>query len=310
VIAAGVAAALIAVAAALWMLRPPPPSAPTLAEQLQQARQLIATSGCPKLEAHSMDGLPTLSGYCDTRADLSALTAALAAAGLSFDDRTRVLAEMKQQVTETLSRLDGGALSFHVADDGALTVSGFYDGDLPREELAGILRSDVAGISRVHLQIQTAADARQELLKLVAASPLSGLVQVHLDQGTLVVSAVDGASITEAQWGQIAARFAQDRDGEPPLRADIEFAPEKVAAATHGAAAKAAPEAVAAAPQWHLTAVIMVTGKEPFAVLKDMGEVRVGDAVGGGYQVSEIQPEYIVVSSGADRQILRLRDYH
>jgi hypothetical protein len=54
----------------------------------------------------------------------------------------------------------------------------------------------------------------------------------------------------------------------------------------------------------------MVTGKEPFAVLKDMGEVRVGDAVGGGYQVSEIQPEYIVVSSGADRQILRLRDYH
>ncbi len=284
------------------------PPAPTPAETLAKARTLIAHSDCSKVAAHTRDGELALSGFCDRADHLSALTTALSGASLSFDNQVRVLARMRHQISETLTRLDGGDLSFRLGDDGVLKVQGFYAGNLPLEELKTDLRTDIAGVTRVELTVRTLADARQTLLKLLAASNLNGLLRVKASDGELVAKAVDGASITQAQWQTLAAAFAQASGGIPPLRADIDFAPASKANATVSAAAGAGTGR--SPDDWHLTAIVMVGDQDSFAVLKNRGEIRVGDPVGDGYVLSEIHPEYVVLSSNGGKRILKLRDYH
>jgi hypothetical protein len=53
----------------------------------------------------------------------------------------------------------------------------------------------------------------------------------------------------------------------------------------------------------------MIRDGKSFALLKDGGEVRVGDPVGGGFKVVEIHAESVVIADGSARRTLKLMDY-
>ena len=281
------------------------PTAPTPAQQVEKARGLILGSSCPGVTAHGSNEGLALTGYCDRADHLAALMASLSKAGLVFDSNVHVLARMRRQISDTLAQLDGGDLKIELSDNGVLRVHGFYSGNLPAEELRTDLRTDIAGVTKVELSIRTLRDAQDELRKMVADSKLAGILLVEAKQGGLVVTAPEGTSIAESDWQKIAAAFDKASGGVPQIRADIEFAPAKKSAAAPGSESTGAPPRNA----WRLTAVILAKEQEAFAVLKDHGEVRVGDHLGASYVVSEIRPESVVLSSPAGERILKLHSY-
>ena len=280
----------------------PPPAVPETT-QLQKAKQILRKLRYDQVEAQLINGTVVLSGYCRSNARLAELEVALAGAGLEVDNKIHSFEHMNLKISQTLSELGGDRMTHSLTIDAVLYVKGFFDSEMSPAELMQELKADIPEVRDVKLNITNLEDARRKLMRLLAAAGLGQSVLVTAWGGELITTAADGASVQLDQWEKVADTFDKETGGVPEVVSRIEYAPQRRSAAEPGPGEDPSEQPL------QLTTIVMIKGGEHFAVLSGLGEVRVGDWVGGGYRLSEIHPEYIVISHGSEKKILQLRDY-
>lgn len=240
---------------------------------LAQAHRIVERLGLPNITVEpDQRGIITISGYVDDHAQALQVKKALSPLGAKASTNIKVDSDLVEMASGMLREMNITTLRVSGVKAGVVKVDGYINQLETWNSFHDTLRQDVAGIQSVNYEdIETLDQRLQALQALLAEKGLSKKLKIIVGDGTLTVS---GAVNPEGLklWKNVERTYKKRYGGQPALRAQINQAPDL-----------------------NLAIRGVSIGAAPFVVTKEGNKYMEGSTLGGGYIISAILPDRIVL---------------
>ncbi|EEA96977.1 FHA domain-containing protein [Pseudovibrio sp. JE062] len=187
----------------------------------------VALADLPFAESLSLrqdvDDQIYLTGYVSEPVQRRAITEAVERTAVPVRLRVRVIETLKKDIAGYLQSR-GSNVSFALADDGELTLSGSVLDKAEADQLIADLRG-LNGISSVTSQIKTADDYLLDVRKLAKRALIDDTIIFRLDDKTLEVSGIIASQDID-RWSGFLRSYSRQYASEIPLRSLVKLVQE------------------------------------------------------------------------------------
>jgi len=255
------------------------------------------------------DGGVVLTGYCETRASKSRLSAALRTQGIAADNQLWPEETIRETIAYTLDRLGGKSLRYDYLGKGVLQLHGLLRTGLRHDQLQSTLHNDVPGLDRIESKAKTLEDFTADLRKQVQEAGLDE--QIAITATATNITAVGTLDADEmARWEPIARAFLAATQDFLTFDAKVSL----IKGSASPLPPTRIPATAAAAPQKEekksygplriaVRGIMIGPDQVSYALLDDGTRIAEGDRIDGHYLVEKILFNRVIIRDGAQRKI-------
>jgi type III secretion system YscD/HrpQ family protein len=258
---------LVIAVVAVWLLLEGGPPLAAGPDGLLRARAAVAPLNLPALKIDQVENRIVVTGRVTDDRQLHELTRTLRGAGVHAEMRVRsdqALAELVRTVLKGY----GVDVDIGVDNAGRITISGYADDSAKAITALERLRRDIADIGEFADEIVTPERARRDLESWLDAAGLATLGITNAPHVVTVSGMLDASRLD--RWGSVADRFRERYGSRIRLQANV-------------------VSYTATAPKG------VRVGPDPYIVMHDGRELRVGDALGQTGTITRIDTRRVRV---------------